>query len=371
MEMLEGKSSVEEMLVRHADAAKSPISGTMELLPLCNMNCDMCYVRLSKTEMERMGSVYSGRDWLALGREMAIAGTLFILLTGGEPLLHPDFKEIYLGLKKLGMVLTVNTNATLIDEEWAEFFGQNKPRRINITLYGADEKTYASLCHYPEGFDRTITAIKLLREHGVDIKINGSITPANKGDAGKIIAIAKELDVPCRLDTYMYPATRERTLPYDQQARLTPEEAAAVDAVVAASGKSVEAIRRMAEEFDYKMKNAPIFPEHGMRCRAGSSSFMVNWQGQLRPCVMVDHPSVPVFDLGFQTAWNRIVGQVDQIHLSGKCAKCELRGVCKVCAACALLETGDYGGTPEYMCRYTQESLRLLRQPLTDTLQSK
>ena len=36
----------------------------------------------------------------------------------------------------MGMILTINTNGTLIDETWADFFAQHPPRRINITLYG-------------------------------------------------------------------------------------------------------------------------------------------------------------------------------------------------------------------------------------------
>ena len=41
---------------------------------------------------------------------------------GGGPLLVPGFKELYLALKAEGMVLTLNTNGTLLDEPWADFF---------------------------------------------------------------------------------------------------------------------------------------------------------------------------------------------------------------------------------------------------------
>ena len=77
------------------------------------------------------------------------------LLTGGEPLLFPGFKELYIELQKMGMILTINTNGTLIDEEWADFFQKYKPRRMNITLYGADDQAYEQLCHYPGGFQKT------------------------------------------------------------------------------------------------------------------------------------------------------------------------------------------------------------------------
>ena len=125
------------------------INGSLELLPLCNMNCDMCYVRLSARETEAKGGLHTADEWIGLGREMQKAGVLFLLLTGGEPLLFPDFQKLYVELRQMGMILTVNTNGTLLDEGWADFFGRYKPRRINITLYGADDSAYEKLCHYP------------------------------------------------------------------------------------------------------------------------------------------------------------------------------------------------------------------------------
>ena len=47
--------SMEKMLVQKAYQRQAPVNGSLELLPLCNMNCDMCYVRLSKAEMEQKG----------------------------------------------------------------------------------------------------------------------------------------------------------------------------------------------------------------------------------------------------------------------------------------------------------------------------
>lgn len=143
----------EKYLIEKAACSHVPLNASLELLPLCNMNCDMCYVRLSRAEMESQGRLRSADEWLALA-EQRDAGTLFILLTGGEPLLYPEFRTVYLGLRRMGMILTVNTNGTLVDEEWAEFFAEHPPRRINITLYGTDEETYEKLCHYPGGFEK-------------------------------------------------------------------------------------------------------------------------------------------------------------------------------------------------------------------------
>ena len=110
------------------------------------------------------------------------------------------------------MIVTINTNGTLIDEEWADFFAENKPRRINITLYGASNETYERLCHYPGGFDKAVNGIRLLQERNIDVKVNGSLAKANVEDRIKIIEIGESLDAPVRIDTYMYPSVRERDL---------------------------------------------------------------------------------------------------------------------------------------------------------------
>lgn len=365
MEPIEVSDTIEETLCRQATAQRIPINGILELTPLCNMDCRMCYVRLSRQEMEARGRLRTAEEWLALGRQMQQAGTLFLLLTGGEPLMYPQFKEVYLGLKKLGMVLTVNTNGTLIDEEWAAFFGAHKPRRVNITLYGADDEAYEKLCRRPGGFSETIQAIRLLRSKGVDVKLNGSITPINQNDAERIIQIARSLDIPYKLDTYMYPATRERGRAYDETARLTPEAAAAVRVRLMRAGSTEAQFRDMAHKALSAVLKDGDRPVEGIGCRAGRSSFMLNWQGQMRPCVMVNDPTAPVFELGFGPAWNYIVEQTAKIRLSPRCAGCGMRTVCQTCAACALLETGSYDGTPDYMCRYTRESLRLLQESLS------
>ena len=64
-----GASSVERALIEWAKGKKAPINGSLELLPLCNMNCDMCYVRLSREEMEQKGRLRTADEWLEIGRQ--------------------------------------------------------------------------------------------------------------------------------------------------------------------------------------------------------------------------------------------------------------------------------------------------------------
>ena len=369
MDTLEGASTLELNMLNRAQLRSEPITGSMELLPLCNMNCDMCFVRLSRKEMEAQGRLRTGEEWLSLGKQMAEAGTLFLLLTGGEPLLHPDFKGIYLGLKKLGLIVTLNTNATLIDEQWAAFFGKHKPRRINITLYGSDNETYANLCHYPGGYDRVVNAVRMLRENGVDVKFGCSVTPKNVQDIEKMHETADSLGVPISMDTYMMPGTRERTLPFHEQNRLSPEQAALARMNYLRAGHKDDTFVSYARQMIARVDSFEPGPSEPcpISCRAGRCSFTINWQGMMRPCVILTEPQVNVFEVGFAEGWKQISSSFQNVRYCAKCSNCRLRFICRSCAAASKLETGEFLGTPEYLCRYSEEFLRLLRLKLEET----
>lgn len=122
MELMEDGTTIEQQMFTMATEKKVPLYGVLELLPLCNLNCDMCYVRMSREEMEQVGRLRTMEEWTKTAEDMMKAGTLFVLLTGGEPLLYPHFRELYQKLRELGMIITINTNGTLIDEAWADFF---------------------------------------------------------------------------------------------------------------------------------------------------------------------------------------------------------------------------------------------------------
>ena len=363
MDWMDDAATVERMLLERAKQTGTPASGSIELLPLCNMNCDMCYVRLSREELERQGRLRTAEEWLEIGRQMKDAGVLFLLLTGGEPFLYPEFRKVYLGLRQMGMILTINTNGTLIDSELAEFLGKYKPRRVNITLYGTDEKTYTDLCHYPGGYEKTLRGIRLLRDQGVDVKVGGSLARANRDDLDRLLDLGEELGVPVRVDTYMMPATRERNLPYNLQSRLAPEEAAKarIHALKREMGPEMfsQYVRQSVERAEHP-EPAEEKPGH-MACMAGRCSFTINWQGEMRPCVIMTEPAVSVFEKGFEPAWEYMVQETSEILLNPKCSVCRLRHLCRTCAASALLEEGSYGGIPEYMCRYAEVSLEILK----------
>lgn len=361
IEFINDATTLEEAIVQRAKKSKIPINGSLELLPLCNMDCEMCYVRLSRKEMLQKGRLRTWDEWLELARQMVSSGVLFLLLTGGEPLMYPEFRKLYMELWKMGLIVTINTNGTLIDEEWADFLGKYKPRRINITLYGATEETYERLCHYPEGFFKVLQGIRLLRKRQVDVKVSCSITSMNWQDVEQIFQLGKELDVPVHIDPYMMPSVRERSRLFLNEARVSPERAASVLLHTLKLQFSQDIYQQYVNQSIERVQNPEFCRGDGhISCLAGNCSFTINWQGEMRPCVVMSEPSVSVFEIGFQNAWNELSDSIRNICINKECIACNLNPICKICAAASKLETGRYDGIPEYLCRYSKEYYRLL-----------
>ena len=223
-------SSIEPRLSSylHAKACRAgmPLSGTFELTARCNFNCRMCYVHLTPEEQRRRGRELTADEWLTIAETARSRGMLFLLLTGGEPLIRPDFRYILTELKKMGLMVSVNSNASLIDEDWLDFFRREPPFRFNITLYGAGDESYEALCGRP-AFTRVSENIRALRELGIGVKLNSSMTPWNVCDMAKIYKIAEELGTPMQLATYMFPPVRRDEELVGRNERFTAEEAAA------------------------------------------------------------------------------------------------------------------------------------------------
>lgn len=369
MDVLDSLNQIEKNLTHKASLNHIPLSGAFELLPLCNMDCHMCYIRLTQTEVNKNGGIKSCDEWLSIAEQMKKKGTLFILLTGGEPLLYSQFKEVYTGLRKMGIIVTINTNGTLIDEDMADFLAKDKPRRVNVTLYGASNKTYERLCNNKKGYDETIKGIKLLKERNIDVKINLTIVEENMNDVPRMLEIADELEVPVSPNTYMYPRTRDGKNPFKYESRISPKQVAEIDYYIEHNTQDKETLKKQRAQhiyaYEYEKNNQPpdFIP---MLCRAGKSSFWIDWQGNMNPCVFLDNISIDVFKYGFEKSWNYIVEESKKIYLPSSCSTCDNRGVCQVCAASVYCETESFKKRPSYLCSLTEEKIRMLKMDMGD-----
>ena len=350
-----------------------PLSGTFELTPCCNMNCRMCYVRKSRQEVDALGGEISVEQWLEMGRRARDAGMLFVLLTGGEPFLYKGFREVYTGLKKMGLYISINSNGTMITDEVVDWLRRDPPVRINMTLYGGSNATYERLCRNPKGFDQAIAAAKRLLAAGIPLGFNASMTPYNIDDLEEIFRIGAELGVRVRASSYMFPPMRRDESMVGCGDRFTAEDAGRFET-------KIDQLRLLPEQFKQRAQamrcNKLLFAEEEeqletefkepLRCQAGRSAFWINWKGEMSPCGMMTQPLTYPFRDGFETAWDQLLLETQKLYMPPKCVSCKKRDVCSVCGASSFTETGAYGVVPEYICRMTDSMIRHTEEALRE-----
>lgn len=368
----------------HTKAARLgiPLNGTFEVTPLCNMNCRMCYVRMDREQQEAIAPLRTAEEWLELGRTAKERGMTYLLLTGGEPFLRPDFRQIMQGLHRMGFVLSINSNGTMIDEKTVEWLKETPPIRINITLYGASDETYGRLCRNPQGFTQVTKAIRLLKEAGILVKLNCSVTPYNAEDLEQIFAFAEKEELVVQATSYMFPPLRRDASKVGWNDRFSAEESAIQEAWInvyqngrEAYLKHMESEEMVSLSGDIEEDCMPVdeeTPGNGdsekkegerIRCRAGKCSFWVTWDGRFLPCGMLPgENALNVFEAGFDAAWEQAKAEAAAIRLPVRCSTCSLKDKCRACAAMVYTESGNYHDVPVYRCQMAHAYAGACRQ---------
>lgn len=362
MDPIKHLNPIEQGICNKADLAQIPIAGNIELLPLCNMDCKMCFAKMTRWEMEAHSPMHDYKEWLEIAKQASASGSIFMLLTDGEPFLYPHLRELYFGLKKMGYIVSINTNGTLITDEIADWLAEDPPRRLNITLYGASDKTYGELCGNPKGFTQVMKAVRRLKDRDISIKFNCSLTPYNIHDLDSINQIAVDLDIPIDMGFYMFPPVRSNNIE-NVQYRLTAKDAAY-------ARYRTEELRYGTEFENYVRYTLERYRDYeqtekygpGYTCRSGNSVYWINYDGTMSACSFTNDCQVDVFEQGFDKAWDLVKAHVHGSWMSEKCHDCKMRILCGRCAAAAISETKAIGGVPEYYCELTRHYIELLEK---------
>ncbi len=332
-----------------------PIAGNFELTANCNFRCKMCYVHEDCRE-----GVLSAEEWIAIGKRAVEQGMVFVLLTGGEPFLRPDFKEIYSALIKMGLLISINTNGSLIDDDMFAFLVENPPIRMNISLYAADNEVYKELCGR-EALEIVKKNIIRLHEAGISVKINSSITPDNASEIEAIYAFGEEHGIPVTASTYMYPPVRINDKKYGSSpARFTAEEAAAYLLKCREQYLTPDQLQNSAALINPDDELCDGETQENMHCRAGKTAFWITWDGRMLPCGMFPDEGYSVRKMGFDAAWEAVKNYTKTIMMPKECTSCPKKDRCSVCAASCISETGSPAIRPDYICRLTMTYDKLL-----------
>jgi len=319
-----------------------PLSGTIDLTFRCNMNCVHCYLADPAGTDIRTSRELSTKKWLNIIDEITHAGCLFLLLSGGEPLLRKDFIDIYRHAKLNGMFVSVFTNGTLITDEIIELFSDLPPQDVEISLYGATPETYERITGVKGSFKRCIDGIKKLQTHQIPIQLKTVLLKTNRHEFNAIREMADTFGADFRFDAALFPCFNGSQDPL--AFRVTPEEAIE---------KELENEGLLDQWVDYyeNMKQFSM-PEALYQCGAGETNFYIDPFGNLSPCLMARSVSYNLGTGSFEVGWQNFMAALNDKMPQREfpCQKCEKRIVCDYCPGMFALETGAEDIQPLFTC---------------------
>lgn len=361
MDELSDSTGIELRLIEKALEARIPYNVGFELTPVCNLQCDMCYVRKPWAHVQKEGGINNLDFWLDKARQLKTLGCYVLLLTGGEPLLYPHFFELYSELAKMGFALRVNTNATLITPEIADLLANNRPKRVSVTVYGASNETYEKLCHVKDGYDKCIRGINLLNERGINVCMNLTLVNTNQGDYQRILEFAKKEDIPVKTASYISVFSNKYISSSDILAVRNNPYQAAENEIFALYSKDPQAFRNwLIDKQAYLRSNYhPIFDGCELDCKAGKCSCWVNWRGEMQACVDLAEPKVSLHHYTVSEAWEILKNACAGLAVHTECKDCKLKPLCDVCYANATNEK-KHCGSLDYLCQMAEAKARII-----------
>jgi radical SAM protein with 4Fe4S-binding SPASM domain len=328
------------------DRRRVPLEGTLETTYRCNLRCVHCYVNLPA------GSREARRRELALDRLKALVdeiveeGCLFVLFTGGEVLVRPDFPELYRHARAKGLLVTIFTNGTLVTDALADLLAEHPPEKVEISLYGMTKGTYERVTRVPGSLEKCLAGIRRLVERGVPLSLKTMALTWNHHEVAAMEEYARGLGLPFRFDSSLNPrvdcgASRHSEL------QLDPERALALDL---GSPERMEGFREFCARFT--RPEAEYGADEVYTCGAGQSSFTVDPYGRLQMCPLSRKSFHDLARGRFADGWHGLFPKLRERtwRTNEVCRRCRLMALCGSCPGAAEMETGDVEGIVPAFC---------------------
>lgn len=332
-------ATLRERMGSKATAERIPLWSFVEIIATCNFKCQHCYI----APCAKREDVLSIQQAEKLFDKLAAAGSLSLLLTGGEVFTHRQFKEIYLAAKRRGFMMYVNSNGYLIGEKWADFLAEWPPVIVSISLYGMDDERYETVTGIPNAFRRVDRAIDLLLERGIRVELKCPALTLTVDQLPEMNAYAAARGLEFRYDPIITPQEKGNVKP--MQLQLAPKAVVELDERM---DPDLEGFSKYAREFSAEADGRVY------SCGAGRIALAVNVHGGVSTCLTSRQTVGNLFDQSFDEIWAMLGGKVSKRFADGHpCATCRFRSICAGCPATVEEATGLPEGYVQQYCQIT------------------
>ena len=283
-----------------------PLCVGIHITSRCNFNCIYCYGGYSKKNVGE----FTTKQLISLIDELKQKGTLWITLTGGEPLLRDDIELIIDKIKKENIICSINTNGSLIKEKI------DAVKKIDFITVSLDGNEAANDMNRGKGtFKVAIEGIKCLKDNKIPFDVVSVLTRHN------INSIDAMLDLAERMSFYVeFNFLEDQNAPYQDHSSFSIDD------------KDMKDISRKLIE--YKKKGRHVFYSAGSRryvlgwplsykekmlfrdiphfkpihCYMGERMCHIDYDGKVYPCNQLAgrFPALSFLESGFEKSWENL-----------------------------------------------------------------
>ena len=314
-----------------------PISVHLDLTYRCNERCVHCYV-----EHEGNGELATDEVTRIL-KELASAGTLFLSISGGEPLLRGDLFEVIEEARSLSFDVYLKTNGLLIGPEGARRIRSLRVHEVQVSVYSHRAQSHDGITGVGGSLARSLSAIRLMRSLGQRVIVTHIAMRGTEGDHPGVKTLASELGAVFRID----PTITPRLNGDDSNLELNVGRRELVEIV-----RNPDYVNSV-EEYCAPPAPADVATLEGVSCSAGFTHCYIAPNGDVYPCVQFPLLCGNLRERTFKEIWGDSP-RLKELRAARNrdlpvCSGCSHLSLCSRCPGLAHVE-GDMWGPSAADC---------------------
>ncbi len=310
---------------------------TLETTYRCNEKCVHCYLP-EDTHLQELTLAQIDQ----LMAEFHALGGFQLILTGGEVAVRKDFIEI-LGLaKKYGFVTSILSNLTRLSDAMIANIIDHYPKSVSCSIYSAQPEDHDAVTRLQGSFDRSLKAIRMLREAGVIVAIKTPLMKHTAGGWQEVEALAKQLGCGFQMDLHITAKNDGGLSPLAQRI----EDSKVIQEVFSSPPYQITIMNEPLQN--------DITPDLTANlCGAGANGLVISPDGTIRPCIGMSESIGQFPTNSLSSIWHEspFFNRWSLLTLADTlCGRCTFFSTCSRCPGAWHAEHGSYTHPTDYNC---------------------